>query len=176
VGLEGGIDGLIHLSDISWSQTGEDAIRNFQKGDEIETVVLSVDAERERISLGIKQLEKDPFAAFLAEHPKGSIVKGIVQELDSKGAVIQLAEGVEGYIRASELSRERVEDARTLVKIGDTIEAKFASVDRKKRAITLSVKAKENEEEAAAIQEYGTSPAGTATLGDLLKEQMDKEG
>jgi len=174
VGLEGGIDGLVHLSDISWNQTGEEAIRNFKKGDEIETVVLSVDAERERISLGIKQLDKDPFSQFLAEHPKGSVVRGEVAEVDAKGAVVQLGEGVEGHIRASELARERVDDARTFIKPGDTIEAKFVGVDRKKRTLSLSVKAKESDEEAAAVQEYSATSGGTgATLGDIIKEQMD---
>ena len=176
VGLEGGIDGLVHLSDISWNQQGEEAIRNFKKGDELETVVLSVDAERERISLGVKQLDKDPFSSFLAEHPKGSIVVGEVTEVDAKGAVVALSEGVEGHIRASELARDRVEDARTMLKPGDRIEAKFVGVDRKKRTISLSVKAKESDEEAAAVQEYTATAAGTgATLGDIMKEQMDSQ-
>ena len=174
VGLEGNIDGLVHLSDISWQQAGEEAIRSFKKGDEIETVVLSVDAERERISLGIKQLDKDPFSAFLASHPKGSVVKGTVTEVDVKGAVVDLEGGVEGHLRASELARDRVEDARTVLKPGDRIEAKFVGLDRKRRAVSLSVKAKESDEEAAAVQEYRSSAAGTgATLGDIMKEQMD---
>ena len=174
VGLDGNIDGLVHLSDISWQQAGEEAIRSFKKGDEIETVVLSVDAERERISLGIKQLDKDPFSAFLAHHPKGSVVQGTVVEVDAKGAVVELFGGVEGHIRASELARDRVEDARTVLKAGDGIEAKFVGLDRKRRAVSLSVKAKESDEEAAAVQEYRSSATGTgATLGDLLKEQMD---
>ena len=174
VGLDGNIDGLVHLSDISWQQPGEEAIRSFKKGDEIETVVLSVDAERERISLGIKQLDKDPFSAFLAQHPKGSVVQGTVLEVDAKGAVIELLGGVEGHVRASELARDRVEDARTVLKAGDEIEAKFVGLDRKRRAVSLSVKAKESDEEAAAVQEYRSSATGTgATLGDLLKEQMD---
>ena len=174
VGLDGNIDGLVHLSDISWQQPGEDAIRSFKKGDEIETVVLSVDAERERISLGIKQLDKDPFSAFLAQHPKGSVVRGTVLDVDAKGAVVELLGGVEGHVRASELARDRVEDARTVLKAGDEIEAKFVGLDRKRRAVSLSVKAKESDEEAAAVQEYRSSATGTgATLGDLLKEQMD---
>ena len=174
VGLDGNIDGLVHLSDISWQQPGEDAIRSFKKGDEIETVVLSVDAERERISLGIKQLDKDPFSAFLAQHPKGSVVQGTVLEVDAKGAVVELMGGVEGHVRASELARDRVEDARTVLKAGDEIEAKFVGLDRKRRAVSLSVKAKESDEEAAAVQEYRSSATGTgATLGDLLKEQME---
>ncbi len=174
VGLDGNIDGLVHLSDISWQQPGEEAIRSFKKGDEIETVVLSVDAERERISLGIKQLDKDPFSAFLAQHPKGSVVQGTVLEVDAKGAVVELVGGVEGHVRASELARDRVEDARTVLKAGDEIEAKFVGLDRKRRAVSLSVKAKESDEEAAAVQEYRSSATGTgATLGDLLKEQME---
>ena len=174
VGLDGNIDGLVHLSDISWQQPGEEAIRSFKKGDEIETVVLSVDAERERISLGIKQLDKDPFSAFLAQHPKGSVVQGTVLEVDARGAVVELMGGVEGHVRASELARDRVEDARTVLKAGDEIEAKFVGLDRKRRAVSLSVKAKESDEEAAAVQEYRSSATGTGTtLGDLLKEQME---
>ena len=176
VGLEGGIDGLVHLSDISWNQPGEEAIRNFKKGDEIGTVVLSVDAERERISLGIKQLDKDPFSAFLGGNPKGSVVVGTVREVDPKGALIELADGVEGHIRASELARDRIEDARMILKPGDSIEAKFIGVDRKKRAISLSVKAKESDEDAAAVQEYTAGAAGTATtIGDIIREQMDAQ-
>lgn len=174
IGLEGGIDGLVHLSDISWGQSGEDAIRNYKKGDEIETVVLAVDAERERISLGVKQLDKDPISAFLAENPKGSIVSGVITEVDAKAAVVQLADGVEGQLRASELARDRVGDARTVLKVGDTVEAKFIGVEKKKRTISLSIKAKDTEEEAAAVQEYSAASAtGTATLGDILKEQLD---
>ena len=177
VGLDGGIDGLVHLSDLSWNETGDDAIRKFKKGEELETVVLSVDAERERISLGVKQLDKDPFSAFLATYPKGSIVEGEVAEVDAKGAVIQLMDGVEGNLRASELSRDRVEDARTVLKVGERIEAKFIGVDRKKRTISLSVKAKESDEEAAAVEEYtSASASGGTSLGDIIKEQMDSHG
>ncbi|PVV20198.1 MAG: 30S ribosomal protein S1 [gamma proteobacterium symbiont of Ctena orbiculata] len=177
IGLDGGIDGLIHLSDISWDDEGEDAIRNFKKGDEVETVVLSVDPERERISLGIKQLAQDPFSSFVAANEKGSFVRGTVAEIDAKGAVINLAEGVDGYLRASELSRDRVEDARSVLKEGDEIEAKFIGVDRKNRSITLSIKAKDADEEAAAIKGYARDAATSApTLGDLLKEQMDNQG
>ncbi|MBV2120770.1 MAG: 30S ribosomal protein S1 [Candidatus Thiodiazotropha sp. (ex Ctena orbiculata)] len=177
IGLDGGIDGLIHLSDISWDDEGEDAIRNFKKGDEVETVVLSVDPERERISLGIKQLAQDPFSLFVAANEKGSFVKGTVAEVDAKGAVIALADGVEGYLRASELSRDRVEDARSMLKEGDKIEAKFIGVDRKNRTISLSIKAKDADEEAAAIKGYARDAASSApTLGDLLKEQMDNQG
>jgi small subunit ribosomal protein S1 len=174
IGLDGEIDGLVHLSDISWNVAGEDAIRNYIKGDEIETVVLAVDAERERISLGIKQLADDPFSQFLSMNPKGAIVNGVVTELDAKGVTIQLTDGVDGYLRASEISRERVEDARTAMNVGDQVEAKFVGVDRKKRVISLSIKAKESEEEAAVLQDYSAASAGgTATLGDLLKEQLD---
>ncbi|MCU7931672.1 MAG: 30S ribosomal protein S1 [Candidatus Thiodiazotropha sp. (ex Codakia rugifera)] len=177
IGLDGGIDGLIHLSDISWDDEGEDAIRNFKKGDELETVVLSVDPERERISLGIKQLAQDPFSSFVAANEKGSFVKGVVAEVDAKGAVITLVDGVEGYLRASELSRDRVEDARSVLKEGSEIEAKFTGVDRKNRTITLSIKAKDADEEAAAIKGYARDAATSVpTLGDLLKEQMDNQG
>jgi small subunit ribosomal protein S1 len=176
IGLDGGIDGLIHLSDISWDDEGEDAVRQFKKGDELETVVLSVDPERERISLGIKQLAQDPFSSFVAANEKGSFVRGTVAEVDAKGAVIALAEGVEGYLRASELSRDRVEDARSMLKEGDEIEAKFLGVDRKNRTISLSIKAKDADEEAAAIKGYAREAATSApTLGDLLKEQMDNQ-
>ncbi len=173
IGLEGGIDGLIHLSDLSWSDAGEEAVRNFKKGDEIEAIVLSVDPERERISLGVKQLDRDPFGQFVADNPKGSIVKGIVTEVDKKNAVIELAEGVEGVLRVSEISRERVEDMQTVVKAGDNIEAKFIGIDRKSRMISLSIKAKDNDDEAEALSDYSQSSANTSTtLGDLLKEQM----
>jgi len=174
VGLNGGIDGLVHLSDISWNQPGEEALRNYKKGEEIESVVLSVEAERERISLGIKQLEQDPMSDFLGTYTKGSIVEGTVVEVDAKGVTLELADGVEGYIRAADLARERVEDARRVVKEGDKIEAKFLGVDRKKRALSLSIKAKESDEESAAVQEYSASTSsGATTIGDLLKEQMD---
>jgi len=174
VGLNGGIDGLVHLSDISWNQPGEEALRNYKKGEAIESVVLSVEAERERISLGIKQLEQDPMSDFLGTYTKGSIVEGTVVEVDAKGVTLELADGVEGYIRAADLARERVEDARRVVKEGDKIEAKFLGVDRKKRALSLSIKAKESDEESAAVQEYSASTSsGATTIGDLLKEQMD---
>ncbi len=177
IGLPGNIDGLVHLSDISWDQPGEEAVRNYQKGQQVEAVVLSIDPERERISLGIKQLAKDPFSAYIAENPKGSIVKGIVKEVDARGAVIDLGNGVEGQLRASELGRDRVEDARTVLKVGDEIEAKFTGVDRKSRTITLSIKAKEAHEEAEAVQSYRSSdaPAGTS-LGELLKEHIGTTG
>ncbi len=173
VGLDGGIDGLLHLSDLSWNLPGEEAVRNYKKGDEVEAVILAVDPERERISLGIKQLEKDPFSNFVADHVKGSIVKGVVKEVDAKGAVIHLEESVEGQLRATELSRERIEDARTVLKIGDEVEAKFMGVDRKNRTIILSIKAKDNEEEAEVMQEYSRTASTATTLGDLIKEKME---
>jgi small subunit ribosomal protein S1 len=173
VGLEGDIDGLVHLSDISWDLPGEDAVRNYRKGEEVEAVVLSIDAERERISLGMKQLDRDPFSSYLADHPKGTIVKGTVSEVDAKGAVIDLGGGIEGHLRASELSRDRVEDARMVLKVGDEVEAKFIGIDRKTRAINLSIKAKEAHEEQQAVQSYKTSESSSGTsLGDLLKEQI----
>ena len=175
VGLDGGIDGLVHLSDIAWDMPGEEAVRNYKKGDEVEAVVLSVDPERERISLGVKQLDQDPFSLFLGEHPKGSLVTGKILEVDAKGARIELADGIEGYLRASELARERVEDARTQLNEGEEIEARIIGVDRKNRAINLSVKAKEIHEEQQAVAEYSKSESGGATLGDLLKEQINKE-
>jgi len=172
IGLSGGIDGLVHLSDISWNVPGEEAVRNYKKGEEVEAVVLSVDSARERISLGIKQLDKDPFSSFVAENPKGSIVKGVVREVDAKAALIALGDGVEGTLRASELARDRVGDVRTVLNAGDPIEAKFIGVDRKNRTITLSIKAKEYAEEAEALQDYSHAGAATTSLGDILKEQM----
>jgi len=173
IGLDGGIDGLVHLSDITWDESGEQSLRRYKKGDEVETVVLSVDPERERISLGIKQLDKDPFSNFLATHEKGSVVAGTVTAVDAKGANVMLPDGVEGYIRASEISRDRIEDARTLLREGDAVDAKFVGVDRKNRTISLSVKAKDVEEEAATIRGYTRdAQAGTTTLGELLREQM----
>jgi small subunit ribosomal protein S1 len=173
IGLPGGIDGLVHLSDISWDVPGEEAVRNFQKAQQLEAMVLTIDPERERISLGIKQLAKDPFSSFLADHPKGSIVKGTVREVDAKGAIIDLGNGVEGHLRASELSRDRVEDARSVLKPGQEIEARFTGVDRKGRSIALSIKAKEAHEEAEAVQNYKTGESSSGTsLGDLLKEHI----
>jgi small subunit ribosomal protein S1 len=175
IGLDGGIDGLVHLSDISWDETGEQVLRRYSKGDELETVVLSVDPERERISLGVKQLDKDPFSSFVALHEKGSVVTGTITEVDAKGASIALADGVEGYLRASEISRDRVEDARAVLKLGEEIEAKFMGVDRKNRTISLSIKAKDIDEETTAIRGYSReAQTGTATLGDILKEQMEE--
>jgi len=172
IGLAGNIDGLVHLSDISWDVPGEEAVRNYQKGQTLEAMVLSIDPERERISLGVKQLAKDPFSAWIAEHPKGTIIVGAVKEVDAKGAVIDLGNGVDGHLRASELSRDRVEDARTLLKVGDEVEAKFTGVDRKGRTIALSIKAKEMHEEAEAVQSYRTESSTGTSLGDLLKEHI----
>ncbi len=173
VGLEGGIDGLIHLSDLSWQVPGEEAIRNFKKGDEVEAVVLSVDPERERISLGLKQLDRDPFSSFVAEHTKGSIVSGVVKEVDAKAAVVELADGIDGILRAADISRDRVEDARSVLKVGDEVEAKFMGVDKKTRAISLSIKAKDFQEEAEMVQDYSsTGTTATTSLGELLKEKM----
>jgi small subunit ribosomal protein S1 len=178
IGLDGGIDGLVHLSDISWDDAGEEAVRNYKKGQEIEAAVLAIDAERERISLGIKQLEKDPFSGWLAANPKNSIVTGTVTEVDARGALIDLGDGIFGSLRASELARGRVEDARTMIKVGEEIEAKFTNVDRKSRTIALSIKAKEVHEEQEAVSSYNSdtsaAPVGT-TLGELLKEKMSGE-
>jgi small subunit ribosomal protein S1 len=173
IGLSGGIDGLVHLSDISWDIPGEEAVRNYQKGQQVEAMVLSIDPERERISLGIKQLAKDPFSGWIADHPKGSIVKGRVREVDAKGAIIDLGGGVDGHLRASELSRDRVEDARTVLKVDQEVEARFTNVDRKSRTIALSIKAKEIHEEAEVVSNYRTSETSAGTsLGDLLKEHI----
>jgi len=174
IGLEGGIDGLVHSSDISWNENDEEAIRKYKKGDEVETVILAVDSERERISLGIKQLEQDPFQNYIGFNEKGSLVKGTVKSVDAKGAVIELAENVEGYIRASEIQRDRVEDARTLLNEGDEVEAKFIGVDKKSKTISLSIKAKETDDEASALKSFGHSAnTGSATLGDIFK-QLEK--
>ena len=174
VGLDGGIDGLVHLSDISWLETGEDIGRQYSKGQEVEAVVLAVDPERERISLGVKQLDQDPFASFMAANPKGSIVKGIIREVDARGATIELADGVSGYLKGSDISTERVEDASKVLAVNDEIEAKFTGIDRRSRLLTLSIKAKEDAELADVLVEYQKASAGTTSLGDLLKEQMDR--
>jgi len=175
IGLDGGIDGLVHLSDISWDDTGEEAVRNYSKGQEIEACVLAIDSERERISLGIKQMDKDPFSGWLADHPKNTVVKGTVTEVDARGATVDLGDGVFGSLRASELAMGRVEDARTMIKIGDQVEAKFTNVDRKNRTVALSIKAKEVHEEAEALSSYKSETAASSsgtTLGELLKEKM----
>ncbi|PTR10175.1 SSU ribosomal protein S1P [Nitrosospira sp. Nsp5] len=176
IGLQGGIDGLVHLSDLSWNQPGEEAVRNYKKGDEVEAMVLSIDVERERISLGIKQMEGDPFNSFVSVNDKNSIVKGTVKSIDAKGAVIALENDVEGYLRASEVSRDRVEDIRTHLKEGDTVEAMIINVDRKNRGINLSIKAKDMSEESDAMQKVTSDSsvnAGTTSLGALLKAKMD---
>ncbi len=176
IGLDGGIDGLVHLSDISWDLPGEEAVREYKKGDEIETVILSVDPERERISLGIKQLAQDPFAIYVQDNDKGAIVNGVVISVDAKGAVVELMEGVEATLKASELSRDRVEDARSHLNEGDKIEARIISVDRKNRAISLSVKAKDVADEKEAMKVVNQQPsteAGPKTIGDLIKQQLE---
>lgn len=176
IGLQGGIDGLVHLSDLSWNQPGEEAVRNYKKGDEVEAMVLSIDVERERISLGIKQMEGDPFNSFVSVNDKNSIVKGTVKSIDAKGAVIALENDVEGYLRASEVSRDRVEDIRTHLKEGDAVEAMIINVDRKNRGINLSIKAKDMSEESDAMQKVtgdNAANAGTTSLGALLKAKMD---
>ena len=176
VGLDGGIDGLVHLSDISWMETGEDVVRNFHKGQEVEAVVLAVDPERERISLGVKQLEQDPFATFMGTYPKGSIVNGTVTEVEPRGVAVDLGDGVEGYLRASDIAEERVDDAGKHFSVGDAIEAKFVGIDRKSRRLSLSIRAKDRAELAEALEEYQNAATGTTSLGDLLKEQMSKGG
>ncbi|MFN7085823.1 MAG: 30S ribosomal protein S1 [Burkholderiales bacterium] len=176
IGLPGGIDGLVHLSDLSWSQPGEEAVRNYKKGEEVEAVVLSIDVERERISLGIKQLDGDPFTNYVSAHDKNSIVTGTVKSIDAKGAVIQLDGDVEGYLRASEVARDRVEDIRTRLKEGDTVTAMIINIDRKNRTINLSIKAKDMAEEAEAMQKIASdkqASAGTTNLGALLKAKLD---
>jgi small subunit ribosomal protein S1 len=178
VGLPGGIDGLVHLSDLSWSQAGEEAVKNFKKGEEVEAVVLSIDVERERISLGIKQLEGDPYTNFIASHDKNSVVQGTVKSVDAKGAVIALTPEVEGYLRASEFSRDRIDDLRTVLKEGDAVSAMIINVDRKNRSINLSVKAKDLAEETDAMKQLRTenaaSAAGSTNLGALLRAKLDK--
>jgi len=176
IGLNGGIDGLVHLSDISWHETGEEAVRNFKKGDEVETVILSIDPERERISLGMKQLSDDPFSNYVTENDKGAIVNGVVKDVDAKGAVVTLSGDIEGYLKASEISREKVEDARNALNVGDEVEVKVINVDRKNRSINLSIKAKDVAEEKAAIKEHRKSETDNiapTTIGDLIKAQMD---
>jgi small subunit ribosomal protein S1 len=178
IGLNGGIDGLVHLSDLSWQVAGEEAMRNFKKGDEVEAVVLAIDIDKERISLGIKQLEGDPFTNYIATHDKNSVVKGSVKSVDAKGAVITLDGEVEGYLRASEAARDRVEDLRALLKEGDTVEALIVNIDRKARQINLSVKAKDNVEQHEAMQKFSadssSAASGTTNLGALLKAKMNQ--
>jgi small subunit ribosomal protein S1 len=178
IGLSGNIDGLVHLSDLSWSETGEEAVRNFKKGDELEAVVLAIDVERERISLGVKQLDGDPFNSYISRFDKGAVVKGTVKSVDAKGAVITLDSDVEGYLRASEISRERVEDATKVMAEGDSVEAMIVNVDRKSRAINLSIKAKDSAEAADAMQKMAaenTASSGTTSLGALLRAKLDDQ-
>jgi small subunit ribosomal protein S1 len=174
VGLDGGIDGLVHLSDISWQASGEDLVRQFKKGDTVEAVVLAVDPERERISLGIKQLEQDPFGQFMASYPRGSIVRGTVREVDARGATIVLGDGIEGYLRANDIAKERIEDATQHLKVGDEVEAKYIGMDRKGRTLQLSIRAKDEQELQEVLAEYQSASGGTTKLGALLKEQLNK--
>ena len=179
IGLDGGIDGLVHLSDISWNETGEEAVRNYKKGDELETIILSIDPERERISLGVKQLISDPFAEYVSENDKGTIIKGKVLSVDAKAAVVEILEGVEATLKASEISKDRVEDARNVLKEGDEVEAKIIAIDRKNRTIALSVKSKDEVEEKEAVkahnQKAAPEAAGPTTIGDLIKEQLKSQ-
>ncbi|WP_075185484.1 30S ribosomal protein S1 [Teredinibacter haidensis] len=178
IGLDGGIDGLVHLSDISWNEAGEEAVRKYKKGDELETVVLAIDPERERISLGIKQLDEDPFSVYVTNNDKGTIVNGIIKSVDAKEAVVTLADDVEATLKASEISRDKVEDARNVLKEGEEVEAKITNVDRKNRTIMLSIKAKDNDDEKAAIKEHSaktTEQAAPATIGDLIKAEMQSK-
>jgi len=173
VGLDGGIDGLVHLSDLSWNAPGEEAVRNYRKGDPIDAVVLAVDAERERISLGVKQIEGDPFSDFVSGNDRGKVVRGTIMSLEPKLAIIQLADGVEGTLRASEAAVEPVDDLRKIFKEGDEIEAMVVGTDRKRRAVMLSVKARQNEEEASALRDYGSdSDSSSVKLGDILKDRF----
>ena len=178
IGLEGGIDGLVHLSDLSWTENGEDAIRNYNKGDTVDAVVLGVDAEANRISLGIKQLDSDPFNEYLLAHDRGAIVKGTISEVDAKGAKVHLADEVEGYVRASDIQQERVDDANTVLQVGQEIEAKIVGVDRKSRSISLSMKAKDEAEQRDAIKALSANNAAEVaprTIGDLIKEQQNNQ-
>ena len=177
IGLDGNIDGLVHLSDISWEESGEEAVRNYNKGDEIETVILSIDSERERISLGIKQLEDDPYMDYVSNFEKGSVVKGRVLTVEAKSATLELQDRVEGTLRASEVSRDKVEDIRTILKEGEEIEVKIANIDQKNRHISLSIKAIEIDDENAAIKEHKnqeSSDVSPGTIGDLIKAELDK--
>ena len=178
IGLEGGIDGLVHLSDLSWTETGEEAIRNYNKGDTVEAVILSVDAEANRISLGIKQLNSDPFNEYLVSNDRGAVVKGVVTDVDAKGAKVKLADDVEGYLRASEIQQDKVDDATTVLNVGDEVEAKIVSVDRKTRGINLSVRAKDEAEQRDAIKALSSNAAVDTqpkTIGDLIKEQQQNQ-
>ncbi len=179
IGLDGGIDGLVHLSDISWNEAGEEAVRKFKKGDELETVVLAIDPERERISLGVKQLDEDPFTSYVAQNDKGTIVTGTVKEVDAKAAIITLADDVEGTLKASDISRDKIEDARNALKEGDSVEAKITNVDRKNRVIVLSVKAKDMADEKQAVKDHNKAStdatSSATTIGDLIKAQIESQ-
>jgi len=173
IGLPGGIDGLVHLSDLDWNEPGETAVRRYSKGQDVEAVVLAIDGARERISLGVKQIQQDPLTQFMAEYVKGVMVKGTVKAVDAKGADIELPYGVEGYIKAADLSRDRVEDATKVLSVGDTLESRFIGVDRKNRVVTLSVREKEIQEEQETVAEYNRNAStGKTSLGDLLKDQL----
>lgn len=172
IGLDGGIDGLVHLTDISWNKTGEEAIRDFKKGDELTTVILAIDPERERISLGLKQLEQDPFSTFTAENGRGALVTGTVISVDEKGAEVQLADEVVAYLRASEIAAERVNDARDALKVGDSVTARVINVDRKNRGVSISVRAKDQFDQEEAMKGYNAAAVTSNTLGDLLKGQI----
>jgi small subunit ribosomal protein S1 len=176
IGLPGGIDGLVHLSDLSWQETGEEAVRKYKKGDEVEAVVLAIDVDKERISLGIKQLSGDPFNNFISTNDKGSIVQVTIKAVDPKGAVVQLADDVEGYLRASEISSDRVEDARNVLKEGETMTAMIVNIDRKSRNINVSIKAKDSADQQEAMQKFSadTGAAGTTNLGALLKAKLNE--
>ena len=178
IGLEGGIDGLVHLSDLSWSESGEDAVRRFKKGDEVEAVVLAIDVERERISLGIKQLEGDPYTSFIATHEKNTLVRGTVKSVEARGAVVALPDGAEGYLRASEAAAHRVDDLTTMFKVGDEVEALIINVDRKTRSISLSIRAKDQVEQSEAMQKLASessAASGTTNLGALLKAKLNEQ-
>ena len=177
IGLPGNIDGLVHLSDLSWSVAGEEAIRNFKKGDEVQAVVLAIDVEKERISLGIKQLEGDPYTNYIATHEKNAVVRGAVKSVDARGAVVQLDGDVEGYLRASEFSRDRVDDLSAILKVGDMVEAMITNVDRKSRGVNLSIKAKDQAEQHEALAKFASentaASSGTTNLGALLKAKLN---
>ena len=178
IGLEGGIDGLIHLSDLSWAEPGEVAVRNFKKGEDLEAVILAVDPERERISLGVKQLEEDPMGGFLSGSVKGAVVKGTVTVVEPRQATVDLGDGVIATLKASDLSRDRVEDARNVLNVGDEVEAKIANVDRKTRQISLSIRAMEEADEKEAMRNLNEAPTeegdvGPTTIGELIKAQME---
>jgi small subunit ribosomal protein S1 len=179
IGLPGGIDGLVHLSDLSWTATGEEAKQAFKKGDEVDAVVLSIDVEKERISLGIKQLDGDPFTSFIATYDKNSLVNGVVKSVDQRGAVIEMSAEVEGYLRVSEFSRERIEDLTQHIKVGDTLETMIINVDRKARSINLSIKAKDQAEQNHAMQKLASdsssASSGTTNLGALLKAKLNQQ-